>query len=242
MTRWTFRILGLLILYSGGGVVTIVGVSWGIGVSRGWENAFDIFRSHDENCIATYVVPAPQTGMATRTAHCARGLCWSAAAVTNRQFSEGFLTYLYPPPTDLDGGVALLPSEHDLSRMRQGYYSYAFGWPCYSMQGIVGPPHEKKDSFPDNSMLVIATDPFEISRGYPAATTNSDLHRLIPLRPIFPGFIINTLVYAAVWFGIFFGVGFVKRVLRRKRGRCVKCSYDLRGEFDRGCPECGWGR
>ena len=28
----------------------------------------------------------------------------------------------------------------------------------------------------------------------------------------------------------------------RVRGRCPKCAYDLRGDTDEGCPECGWGR
>ena len=27
-----------------------------------------------------------------------------------------------------------------------------------------------------------------------------------------------------------------------RRGRCLKRGYDLRGELDAGCPECGWGR
>ena len=68
---------------------------------------------------------------------------------------------------------------------------------------------------------------------------------LLPLRPIFPGVIINTLFYAAIWFGVFFGVAALRRFIRKKRGRCVKCSYDLRSGFageERGCPECGWGR
>ena len=29
---------------------------------------------------------------------------------------------------------------------------------------------------------------------------------------------------------------------RRNRGLCPKCAYDLRHEYHRGCPECGWGR
>jgi len=62
--------------------------------------------------------------------------------------------------------------------------------------------------------------------------------------PIFPGFLVNTLFYAAIWFGIFFGVAALRRFIRKKRGRCVKCSYDLRGTPGdaKGCPECGWGR
>ena len=33
--------------------------------------------------------------------------------------------------------------------------------------------------------------------------------------------------------------GPVRRVLRRRRGRCVKCAYDLTGLNDPRCPECG---
>ena len=33
-----------------------------------------------------------------------------------------------------------------------------------------------------------------------------------------------------------------KRWRRRRRGACLQCGYDLRGELDAGCPECGWRR
>ena len=29
---------------------------------------------------------------------------------------------------------------------------------------------------------------------------------------------------------------------RIRRGRCPRCAYDLCGEFESGCPECGWAR
>ena len=29
---------------------------------------------------------------------------------------------------------------------------------------------------------------------------------------------------------------------QRLKGCCPECSYDLRGDLDFGCPECGWGR
>jgi hypothetical protein len=34
----------------------------------------------------------------------------------------------------------------------------------------------------------------------------------------------------------------VHRLGRIERGRCLRCGYDLRGEFDHPCPECGWQR
>jgi len=56
------------------------------------------------------------------------------------------------------------------------------------------------------------------------------------------GLMIDTLFYAAIWFGVFFGFTSAKRAIRRKRGRCPRCGYDLRGDLAAGCSECGWGR
>jgi hypothetical protein len=65
---------------------------------------------------------------------------------------------------------------------------------------------------------------------------------VLPWSPIWPGFLIDTLFYAAIWFGVFFGFASAKQAIRRKRGRCPRCGYDLRGALETGCPECGWGR
>ena len=65
-------------------------------------------------------------------------------------------------------------------------------------------------------------------------------------KPIWPGFVIDTLFYAAIWFGlfhgVFFGVASAKQAIRRARGRCPMCGYDLRGALEKGCSECGWNR
>ncbi len=45
----------------------------------------------------------------------------------------------------------------------------------------------------------------------------------------------GVLAYSANW-------RVTKRLLRRRRGHCVACGYDLRSDFSQGCPECGWGR
>ncbi|MCH8152704.1 MAG: hypothetical protein IH830_10080 [Planctomycetes bacterium] len=37
-------------------------------------------------------------------------------------------------------------------------------------------------------------------------------------------------------------VPLVRQSLRAKRGRCIACGYDLRGDLALGCPECGWRR
>ena len=37
-------------------------------------------------------------------------------------------------------------------------------------------------------------------------------------------------------------VPLVRQSLRAKRGRCLACGYDLRGNLSQGCPEWGWRR
>ena len=64
--------------------------------------------------------------------------------------------------------------------------------------------------------------------------------RPIPLNPALPGFLINTLFYAAIWFGLFVAFGATRRSIRRKRGHCIKCGYDLRGTAQMICSECGY--
>ncbi len=64
----------------------------------------------------------------------------------------------------------------------------------------------------------------------------------LPIQPTWPGFAINTLFYAAVVWSLIFGSFALRRLIRRKRGLCVACGYDLRGCQKPGCPECGWRR
>ncbi len=66
--------------------------------------------------------------------------------------------------------------------------------------------------------------------------------RILPLRPIWPGFAINTAFYAATLWLPIRGPFALRRHIRRKRGLCVACGYDLRGNLLAGCPECGWRR
>jgi ABC-type siderophore export system fused ATPase/permease subunit len=37
------------------------------------------------------------------------------------------------------------------------------------------------------------------------------------------------------------GIG-MRQVFRKPEGICPSCFYDLRGDTNAGCPECGWGR
>ena len=58
-----------------------------------------------------------------------------------------------------------------------------------------------------------------------------------PLRPLWPGFAINTLFYAGVLWMLFCGPFALRRMIRKRRGRCLHCAYPI-GQSPV-CTECG---
>ncbi len=67
---------------------------------------------------------------------------------------------------------------------------------------------------------------------------------------IWAGLIATGLVYSTIITPLLYGLWRLNRLnemlkLRQKLRRsllCPNCKYDLRGDRDAGCPECGWGR
>jgi hypothetical protein len=59
----------------------------------------------------------------------------------------------------------------------------------------------------------------------------------LPVVPALPGFVVDVSFYAALSWLLFFAPFTLRRVVRARRGRCLKCGYDMRG-LD-ACPECG---
>ncbi len=74
-----------------------------------------------------------------------------------------------------------------------------------------------------------------------AATGPRDIRwyrlRALPLRPIWPGFAINTVFYAGVLWLLIPGPFAMRRFIRRRRGLCPACGYPA-GE-SAVCSECG---
>jgi hypothetical protein len=64
--------------------------------------------------------------------------------------------------------------------------------------------------------------------------------RCLPIGPLWPGFAINTLFYAAVLWGLWllFAATFALRQWRRvRRGLCPACAYPVGASEV--CTECG---
>ena len=65
---------------------------------------------------------------------------------------------------------------------------------------------------------------------------------VLPVLPVWPGIVVNSLVFAMPWYGCYAAAASAKRAWRRRRGGCPECAYDIQGAFEGGCPECGWNR
>ncbi|MFM9958667.1 MAG: hypothetical protein ACKVZJ_11365 [Phycisphaerales bacterium] len=79
---------------------------------------------------------------------------------------------------------------------------------------------------------------------FPEWRTGVDIgSKRYPLFPVWPGFAINTLFYAAIVASICLGLTRLRAARRNRAGRCPACGYDRRGLADgTPCPECGQGR
>ena len=124
--------------------------------------------------------------------------------------------------------AALPPTKEDVAAS-PSIIEKAYGWPMLSQ-------FHRNTRWRGNRE---ATTEWCITVPWPSQYTRT---RALPLLPIWPGFAFNTLFYAAILWPLICGPFALRRVIRRKRGLCVACGYDLRGNLVAGCPECGWRR
>ena len=62
--------------------------------------------------------------------------------------------------------------------------------------------------------------------------------RDLPARPVLPGLAADSLILGTLVFVAASLPAHVRRALRRRRGLCPACGYDLRATPGQ-CPECG---
>lgn len=105
------------------------------------------------------------------------------------------------------------------------FESVASGWPMFAMVY-----HEAPAS--------VAMGPMQ--RGLPYKNPKLYRQRRLALLPIWPGFAVNTTLYALPWLAAWWGINRTRKWLRQRRGGCPGCAYDRRGlPPDAPCPECG---
>ena len=63
---------------------------------------------------------------------------------------------------------------------------------------------------------------------------------VLPLRPIWPGLALDSLLFAAAWWLLLGGIAATRRTLRARRNQCPRCGYSRTGLAPvTPCPECG---
>jgi hypothetical protein len=233
--RWTVRILLCLIL----GAITTVAVAWGVSLAINptdfkWTGGGGFGEKHESDDFSVSVYEY--------------GPSLHRLRVINQAIRMGRDSFVSPPDvpelTPLE--AALIGKIEDGTRTRRDAVALS-GWPSHAMQ-----LHHELDLFD------VRASSWSLHLKNPTIdnTGRIRLPTALPLCPLWPGLVIDTLFYAAIWFGVFFAQGMAKRAIRRKRGRCPRCGYDLRGHrhegtpgeprrhegLAAGCPECGWGR
>jgi hypothetical protein len=109
------------------------------------------------------------------------------------------------------------------------------GWPFPALRSIVERRHSSADQQvvgveSRGAILVVPRESPVPGRSWLA----------LPLRPLWPGFVLNSALFAAMTFALvmLIRLGRLRRLSRRDAaGLCVWCRYNLAGL--EACPECG---
>lgn len=115
----------------------------------------------------------------------------------------------------------------------QSFFALRSGWPCRSLLAW-----RTVESFEVAGELVFENvDHAAASFQYLKRARPFDSALILPLKPQWPGFVFNTVFYAAVCYGVMRLVRFTLKSKRSQKGLCNECGY-LTGLSSR-CPECG---
>ncbi len=112
------------------------------------------------------------------------------------------------------------------------------GWPVHSMRCRVLVTRETRTEpqvlggFTPNAVLGARTLRTRRFLSPPLAHSHP-----VPCRPIWPGFAVNAIFYAAVLWLLIPGPFALRRLIRVRRGLCPACAYPLGGSAV--CSECG---
>lgn len=206
-------------LAAGCGVSVLV--AWGIEIARAREE-FALGTSPTLMMTPMFIIPDPRQA--------GTSLIYSYEKMWGRQtWAVAHLPVLTDEPTHERPPLWLGRPDETRNETR---WTFAYGWPLACMR------HEcvlRRDG-PQTWARMKGLQPFRSSSSELVKTR-------LPFMPIWSGLAVNTLLYGVAVLGVMLGVGYLRLVAsgyyRIRRGRCAFCGYDLKGEFGRGCPECG---
>ncbi len=216
MKRLTVRICVLLLL----GAIVNVAVAWGCAA---WSVREEFHNIHF-NMPAPLAVTSSERAWLDNRVRIEDGLEWTFGELRGRGFfrREYFAVdeALFRPQFS-GGGSGSYPDR--VAVTRSGCPCYALECEDYHVDNVVSWDREYRYAFPIT---------VEVDFGGPIG-----LERPLPYRPIWPGFAINTVLYAFILWLLFAAPFALRRRRRIKRGLCPKCAYPV-GESPV-CTECG---
>lgn len=222
------RIAILLFLLCCGAFVNVV-IAWGCAVAPSFREVTWPPIAHNEcECLHDY-----DTSTATICAvACRPGRIWISQAL-----KPPFTTFLFLSECTIpfrwsrvvpETGRPLLTECIPAQPEARSCDELASGWPLLALYGnwTSGDGTGDQRIIEHYGVLVLP----EIVASFAESST-------LPLKPIWPGFAFNTLLYAAMMWLLFFAPFTVRRYFRVKRGRCAKCAYPV--GVSNVCTECG---
>lgn len=142
----------------------------------------------------------------------------------------------------LDPAIATLPREQKNARlfgtMSLTHHSVSalYGWPALALRTRRASFYARDARHARDQSLAWTVDK-GLRFSWPKLGGVTPKRHALPLRPVWPGFLNNTLVYAGACWILLAAPGGVRRWRRKRNGQCAACGYDLK-DLDT-CPECG---
>ena len=236
-------IIGICLLL---GAVVNVAVAWGLAIHsevnsvNPSRSGFTVTRSHR-------ALPADRIGSPVPVGSAPGPTHWQVrrlertgtvlAVVAVVVFPSGaYVPFeeLLPPVRGLAEDIRLIEASSPVNWDTPGFFVWdGRGWPCISLsccwpwwEGSVWPQAPIEDGLRLGSPTAAHPWPYGV-------------HQLrgLPLKPIWPGFAINTLFYATLLWLLIPGPFALRRFVRVQQGFCPKCAYPMGASSV--CTECG---
>jgi len=152
---------------------------------------------------------------------------------------ESIYNFDPPPKPGVPAWVQRRLDEQGTADIHRSWMFELRGWPCRTLWCQFGsaPSGYRGLSDLNDANRAAVTGGIELQQRTRRLFGPQIYKVALPLRPIWPGFAINTLFYAAVLWVLFAGPFALRRMIRRRRGQCQRCAYPI-GTNER-CTECG---
>jgi len=218
-----------------------------LNVAVAWGNALlvDVYQGPRESALVVFDYPVWNVNRLTR---------WGAVRVFSyRTIAVVDIARKFPHPREIipEWGDLDIPIAHFGGEDGEAYESSRTidgrGWPWISLWSEVCRETKKIIT---GSMSISVSKPLGGIDSklpplpYPFSANKEHYLRVLPCRPIWPGFIFNTLFYATPLWLLFPGRYMLRRHRRIRRGRCGQCGYLVAPNIgipgaSPHCPECG---